>query len=84
MELIILLLIAGVGGYFLANSRYSKRIDETGEQITTASRTAAEKAETWGRGLFSKSKKAGEEVIDGTAVDVAAAEKQASRRKETE
>ncbi len=84
MELIILLLIAGVGGYLLANSRFSNRIDDTGEQITAASRNAAEKAETWGRSLFRKSKKAGEDVIDSTAVDVASAEKQASRRKETE
>lgn len=84
MELVILILIAGVGGYLLATSRFSKRIDETGERITEASRNAADRAESWGKNLFRRSKPAGEEVIEGAAVEVPPAEKQSSRRKETE
>jgi len=83
MELIVLMLVAGVGGYLLANSRFSKTIDDTGEKVASTTRGAADRAENWVSGLFRRSKKPESEVIEGSATEApASAEKQPSRRKE--
>lgn len=87
MQLLILLIIAGVIGYFIARSRFSKPIDSATEKVADASRGAADKAEGWWRRTFSRKKEqpAGE-VIEGSAVDASPqpAEKQPSRRKSSE
>lgn len=85
MQLIILILIAGVIGYFLAGSRFRKPIDDTADKVADKSREAADKVEGWFSKTFRRKGKAGERVIDSTAVDAPeepapAAEKQASRR----
>jgi hypothetical protein len=84
MELFVLLLIAGVGGYLLANSRFGKRIDDTGERVAGVTRDAADRAENGVRRIFRRKPVNSEaEVIDTTASDVPPAEKQPSRRKES-
>ncbi len=82
MELLVLVVVAGVGGYLLATSRFSKTIDETGEKMAETTRSAADRTENWVRGVFRRSKKPEKEVIEGVAVDAPPAEKQPSRRKE--
>lgn len=84
MEFIILIIVAGIGGYLLANSRFSKSIDNTGEKVAGTTRGMADRAENWVSGLFRRSKKPENQVIDGSAVDAPPAEKQPSRRKEEE
>ncbi|MDI6696172.1 MAG: hypothetical protein QME21_14085 [Anaerolineales bacterium] len=88
MQLIILLVIAGVVGYYLARSKYSKSIDEATSKISASSRSAADKIEDWWRGMFAKNKPPQSEVIEGQATDVSdepapPAEKQPSRRRES-
>ncbi len=82
MEFVILMLVAGVGGYLLANSRYSKTIDDTGEKVAQTTRGAADRAESWVSGLFRRNRKPENDVIEGSATEAPAAEKQPSRRKE--
>ena len=83
MQLLILLLIAGVIGYFVARSRLSQPIDAAGEKVSDTSRDVADKAEGWWRRTFGKKDQAASEVIEGSAVDAPPqpAEKQPSRRK---
>lgn len=84
MQLVILLIIAGVIGYFVARSRFSKPIDSASGKVADASRGAADKAEGWWRRTFGKKEQpAASEVIEGSAVDATPqpAEKQPSRRK---
>lgn len=85
MQLIILILIAGVIGYFLAGSRFRKPIDDTADKVADKSREAADKVEGWFSKTFRRKGNTGERVIDSTAVDAPAeptpvAEKQPSRR----
>lgn len=83
MQLLILVLIAGVVGYYLSRSRFSKPIDSAADKVADVSRDAADTVEGWGRGLFRRKKAPAEQVIEGQAVEAAAtppAEKQASRR----
>ncbi len=54
MQLAILILAACVLGYFLAKSRFSKSIDETGEKISQSTRDLANKSEDWVKGKFSR------------------------------
>ncbi len=91
MELFLLLIVAGLAGYWLAGSKYSKPIEESAGKLTDVSRDAAEKTGGWFRRLF-KRKEQAPPVIEGTAVDVPGdetpaappAEKQPSRRKSEE
>lgn len=62
MELILLVFIAGLVGFWLARSRFSKNIDQTTEKVTDSSKEAANRAGGWFRGLFSRSKPADETV----------------------
>jgi len=89
MELILLLIVAGLLGYWLAGSKYSKPIEDSAGKLTDASRDTVEKTGGWFRRLFKRKEKK-PAVIEGTAVDVPAAgdpaaippaEKQPSRRK---
>lgn len=83
MELLIFILIAGVAGYLLARSRFSKSIDETTEKIGDTTRKAAAEAESWVTRTVRGEKKAEEEIIDVSAkvTEAApAAAKQSSRR----
>jgi hypothetical protein len=83
MQLLFLLLVAGVVGYFIARSRLSKPIDDATDKVAESSRSVADKTEGWWRRTFGKKDQAAEQVIEGSAVDAAPqpAEKQASRRK---
>jgi hypothetical protein len=47
MALIILLIAAVVIGYFLARSRYSTKIDETAEKVSSTSRSWTDRAGGW-------------------------------------
>ena len=60
MQLVVLLLIAGVGGYFLARSRFSEPIDDTAEKVVQTSRGWTERAGEWWRQRFGKRS----EVVD--------------------
>ena len=54
MQLVLLLLIAGVGGYFLARSRFSEPIDDTAEKVAQTSRGWVDQAGDWWRQRFGK------------------------------
>lgn len=97
MPLIILILIAVIVGYLLANSRASKPIDNAASKVAGTTKSAAGKTTGWVKGLFGRNKSPKDEVIDVQAQPVAAPEpaaetpaaetpppaaKQASRRKE--
>ncbi len=85
MELVVLMLIAGVGGYLLANTRASKRIDDTGEKVVDVTRSVADRAENGVRRIFKrKPLDRQDDIIEGQVIETPPAEKQASRRKETE
>ena len=86
MQLLFLLLVAGVVGYFVARSRLSKPIDDASGKVAETSRSVADKTEGWWRRTFGKKDQAADQVIEGSAVDASdaspqPAEKQASRRK---
>jgi hypothetical protein len=83
MQLLVLVLIAGVIGYFVARSKYSKPIDDAAGKVAETSKDATEKARGWWGRRFGK--KEGEPVAadappaeDGKKP----AEKSVSRRKE--
>ena len=67
MELLLLIVIAGVAGYLLSRSRFSKPIDETAEKVADSTRKAADNAEGWVSRTFSRNKKPKEEVVDAEA-----------------
>jgi hypothetical protein len=84
MQLVLLLLIAGVGGYFLARSRFSEPIDDTAEKVAQTSRGWVDRAGDWWRQRFGKRP----EVVDVESrepdegeEEVQAAAKRPSRRK---
>lgn len=54
MQLLILLVIAGVGGYFLARSRYGKTIDETTQKVASSSESLIDRARSWWRSRFGR------------------------------
>lgn len=58
MELLILLLIAGVMGYLLSGSRYSQKIDETTGKVTDESEGALKSMGRWTRSFFGRGKQA--------------------------
>lgn len=92
MELILLLLIAAVAGYWLARSKFSKSVDQAAGAVTETTRGAADRAEGWARGLFRRQKPSGAVVdaefdkqeVNEEAAEVKPAEKAASRRKQAE
>lgn len=91
MQLLFLLLVAGVVGYFIARSRLSKPIDSATDKVAETSRSAADKTEGWWRRTFGKKDQAADQVIEGQSVDAPPveaspqpAEKQASRRKSSD
>jgi hypothetical protein len=83
MQLLFLILVAGVVGYFISRSRLSKPIDDASGKVAESSRSVADKTEGWWRRTFGKKDQAADQVIEGSAVDAPPqpAEKQASRRK---
>ena len=90
MELILLILIAGIVGYWLARSKFSETVNQTAGKVSETSRQAADRAGGWARGLFSR-KKPSEDVVDAEfdegeaeSGDVKPAAKAASRRKRAE
>jgi hypothetical protein len=54
MQLLILLFIAGIIGYFLARSQYGKKIDETTLKITSLSEGLIDQTRDWWRRRFGK------------------------------
>jgi len=54
MQLLILILLAAIVGYFLAKSQFSKTIDETGEKVSQSTRDLADKSEKWVKSKFGK------------------------------
>lgn len=58
MELLILILIAGVAGYFFARSRYSKPVDEAASKVATTTQDYAGQTSRWSRSLFNRTSKA--------------------------
>jgi len=84
MQLILLLLTAGVAGYFLARSRFSEPIDDTAEKVAQTSRGWVDRVGDWWRRSFGKR----QEVVDvesrepeESEEEVKTAAKQPSRRK---
>ncbi|MBN1149417.1 MAG: hypothetical protein JXA78_19300 [Anaerolineales bacterium] len=82
MELLLLLLVAGVVGYFLAGSRLSKPIDDAAGKVSQTSRGWLDKGKGWWRGRFGKP-----QIVDVESQEIEAepearpAVKQPSRRK---
>ena len=76
MELILLLLVAGLVGYFLAGSRYSKNIDETAGKVGDTSRSLVGRFTDWVGGLFGRGAKE-PEVVDAEAKDIPVDEEEA-------
>ena len=68
MELILLVIGAGVIGYFLAGSKLSDGIDKTADKAVDVTKDAAGKAGGWVRGLFRRSEPA-EEIVDAEFVE---------------
>ena len=56
MELLVLVIIAGVVGYFLAGSRFSKPIDDTTGKVADTTRDLAGKTEGWFSRTFKRGK----------------------------
>lgn len=79
MALFLLVLFAGVAGYFLAKSRWSRPIDDAAERAAQTSRRMADQVEDGMRGIVGR-RRSPTTVIDGEAVDAPAAEKKPSRR----
>ena len=87
MELILLIVIAVVVGYFLAKSRVSKPIDDTAGKVASTSKDVAGKTGGWFKRTFGRKEKPSEAVVDATATTPAEpqpAAKQPSRRKNGE
>jgi len=86
MELILLLLVAGVIGYFLAGSRASKPIDNATAKVSETSKNLAGNTKSWWGKRFGKRQKTEEKPAETTEVIVVEdekkpAEKSVSRRK---
>ncbi len=86
MELIVLILIAGVAGYFLAGSKYSKPIDDATSKVSETSKGVADKTRSWWGERFGKRAKSDAKPAENPANEPAAeedkkpAEKSVSRR----
>lgn len=53
--LLIIVLIAGIAGYYLARSRYSKPVDEAASKVAATSQDYARQTSRWTRSLFRRS-----------------------------
>jgi hypothetical protein len=97
MELLVFVLIAGVAGYLLAGSRFSKPIDQSAQKVADTTKKAAKTTGGWfsnAGGWISRTlglgKKPQNEVVDVAEVKDPSAEaapaaaKQPSRRKSEE
>ena len=71
MELLLLVLIAGLVGYWLSRSRFSKSVDQAAGKVSETSRDAAGRAGGWFRGLFGGGKAPADEVLDAEFEDQA-------------
>ncbi len=56
MDLLIVLFIAGIAGYYLSKSRYSKNIDATTAKVATKSEDLVDQTKGWWRKRFGKEK----------------------------
>ena len=85
MQLLLLVIIAGAVGYFLATSRFRKNIDDTAGKVTESTKDVADSVEGWWQGLFGKRKQAGEEVVDADFVedDIPSDEEKKTAKKST-
>lgn len=97
MELLVFVLIAGVAGYLLAGSRFSKPIDQSAQKVADTTKKAAKTGGGWLSGAgawinktFKLGKKPQDEVVDVAEVkaeqatpaeSAPPAAKQPSRRK---
>jgi hypothetical protein len=85
MHLIILGIIAFFIGYLLAGSKYSKSIDDASGKVAETSKSWAEKAADWWRGVFKKTQPANPPVVKNpekaAPEPIQTAEKRPSRRK---
>jgi hypothetical protein len=87
MELIVLILIAGAVGYFLAGSRYSKPIDDTAGKVTDTTKGWGSRFSNWWGARFGRRQKSetppAEQVVDvpASTEEKKPAEKSPSRRK---
>jgi hypothetical protein len=75
MELLVFVLIAGVAGYLLASSRFSKPIDQSAQKFAETTKSAAKttggwfnSAGNWLKKTFKLDKKPQDEVVDVAAV----------------
>jgi hypothetical protein len=97
MELLVFVLIAGVAGYLLASSRFSKPIDQSAQKVADTTKQAAKttggwfsSAGDWVKKTLKLGKKPQDEVVDVAEAKVESAEaalaaaKQPSRRKNEE
>lgn len=58
MELIILIVVGGLIGFFLARSRFSKHVDNATQSVTDTSKEYVGRTNTWWRRTTSSGKKA--------------------------
>lgn len=77
MELILLVLVAGAVGYFLAGSRFSEPIDETTGKVAETSKGWASSIGDWWRGLFGKRQ---QQVVDVESSEPAEEEVEAEKK----
>lgn len=82
MDLLLLILIAGAVGYFIARSRLSQPIDDAASKVAATSKGWAEKVESWWNKVFKRQKVEPAEVSSSVVeVEVKPAEKTVSRRR---
>jgi hypothetical protein len=58
MQLLFIVLIAGIAGYFFARSKYSKPVDDAAGKVAATSQDYANQTSRWTRGLFNRRSKA--------------------------
>jgi hypothetical protein len=58
MYLLLVVIMAGVAGYFFARSKYSQPVDEAASKVAATSQDYARDASRWTRGLFNRRPKA--------------------------
>lgn len=70
MELLLLLLVAGLGGYILARSRFSEPIDDAAETVSETSKSWVGSAQNWWRERFGTR----DQVVDAESYDLSESE----------
>jgi hypothetical protein len=63
MQLILLILLGGIAGYFIARSKFSQKIDSTTEEVTKKTKELTSKATSWTLNVVPW-KKSSNEIID--------------------